>query len=338
MVHLEAFLDEFRRLDPKSQHLVAQLTRQLHPNGSHPDLNPPLSELVQPWLSDMANHGKSLQTCRRYFYCVRKFLAQHPSPNPIDIDTHFTFLRGRASLRVLASTAAALRSFFRFCETRGLLVADLRDATPIVKVTQKRRLAAPPEDIAVLLSYDQLKPRTRAFIHILTDSGARLAEVLSIRRSDIDLRELRITIMGKGARERIIYISPETGQAIKEYLAQAPQSTYLFPGQRSLTWSQQAVRQHLALLCHKLGIKRFTPHQLRHLFATKTINAGANIRSISEILGHKSPAVTLEVYCHTDDELNRQEHRKYSPLADILSRATEIQRERTRSKKGELRR
>lgn len=325
MIHLQTFVDMFTSLDAKSQGLIVELTRQLCTTMSDiPVKTPPLEPLIQPWLDDLENQGKSHLTSRDYFYSVRKFLRGYPTPSPIDIDTYFTLLRGRASLQVLAFNAAALRSFFTFCEAKSLPVANLRDAVPSVKVARKRRMAASPDDVAALLSYPGLKARTKVFLLILADSGPRVSEVLTIRRSNINLEELRITIMGKGSKERIIYISPETAGVIKHYLAQVPQSRYLFPGQRLLNWSPQACRHHLAALCDKVGIKHITPHQIRHLFATRTINAGANIRSISEILGHKTPSVTLDVYCHTDEEMNKQEHAKYSPLADILSR-TQIQ-------------
>lgn len=317
----ESFVGVFQALDPDSQRLVSELARRLLSTQ-----NPvaaeclPLNALVDPWIDYLANCERSPLTLCQYRRAVGSFLREFPTPGTVHVDTYFTLLRGKSSPYVRHVHSAAIRNFLRFCKERGCPVQELIDCIPPVKVPQKRRTAPPPEDVEALLSYKKLKPRTRALLYIFVDSGPRLAEVLNLRLTDVDLKHLTITVMGKGAKQRTIPISRDTARAIKAYLAEAPRSTYLFPGARSLTWHRTSVEQHLRVLCLKVGIQPFTPHQLRHYFATRSINDGANIRSISEILGHRDPGITLKLYVHSNPEFNREEHRKHTPLTKLHRR------------------
>jgi integrase len=257
-------------------------------------------------------------------------LAQFPAPTPIDIDTYFTLLRSR-SPKTRYNYAGAIRGFLKFCQQRGCRVEQLLDCLPQVKVVARRREAAPIESVAAVLSLKNLKPRTRALLYILISSGPRISEVLSLKRSDVDLKGLRITVLGKGGKERTIPITRPTALAIREYLATTRKSSYLFPGKKSLTWHVHCVQDHLKRLCHQAKVDPFTPHQLRHLTATQLIMTGANPKSVSEILGHKDPGITLRVYTHATEEINRREHRAHDPLAQVLSQVRQP-RGRPRSK------
>lgn len=326
MKPVESFHQIFQALEPENQALMTELAHRLlstqNPVAAE---HLPLNALVDPWIDYLGNCEKSPWTLSQYRRAVESFLREFPAPGTVHIDTYFTLLRGRSSPYVRHAHSAAIRGFLRFCRERGYPVQDLIDSIPSVRVPQKRRSAPPPEDVEALLSYKKLKARTRALLYIFVDSGPRLAEVLNLKRTDVDLKHLTITVMGKGAKQRTIPISRDTARAIKEYLAQAPNSAYLFPGTKSLTWHRTAVEEHLRVLCRKVGIQPFTPHQLRHYFATRSINDGANIRSISEILGHRDPGITLKLYVHSNPEFNRQEHRKHTPL-------TKLHRHRSKSK------
>ncbi len=306
----------FSALDAKNQSLISELILQLLPRNADITQSIDYSLFIQPWLDHLANSGKSRWTAHDYIYPVRNFLRQFPDPTPLSVDMYFTFLRPKVSLRTLQAHSSALRSFFTFCKGKGAPAMPLIESLPVVKVPFKRRNAPSPDDVAALLAYPKLKLRSRVLLYILIDSGPRLSEVLSLRRSDIDLARKSITLMGKGRKQRTIPISQPTADIIQEYLSSST-SNYLFPGRR-LTWSTNSCQHHLKLLCRRAGVSAFTPHQLRHFFATQAINSGGNIRSISEVLGHKDPGVTLKVYCHTNDELNRREHAAHTPLSKLL--------------------
>jgi len=303
-------------LEPQHREAIADLARGLAiKSGDSPPED--LTLFVPLWEQHLRAEAKSPTTISAYSYHVRRLLAQFSSPNPIHVETFLTLMASTCTVNTLFQYSLAFRSFFKFTSKRGAFTMT-PDQVPNIKMVARRRAAPPAEDISRLLSYKKLKPRSKALLYILTDTGPRISEVLKLKRTDIDLVHLRIHLVGKGRRERTIPISPATADAIKEHLETSRPSAYLFPGQRCITWEQHCVQTHLRRLCEKVGIKRITAHQLRHFFATQAINGGANIRSVSEILGHKSPAITLNVYCHTNDELNAREHAAHSPLTKVL--------------------
>lgn len=318
-VDINSLLQQIQALDPKHQALIAQLTNSLTQTTTAGITTPDLRPYFPPWLQHLANKGFSRGTITVYRIRTAALLRSFPAPTPIDIDTYLTLQSARVKTTTIFLYAAAFRSFFSYLQERGINTV-LPDDIPKVKYPRHRRLAPPPEHVLKLLTYPKLKPHVRAFLYLLVDSGPRISEVLQLRRKDIDLTNRRVELLGKGNKQRIIPISDRTADAIRTLLS-ASTSNYLFPGKgRHITWTPHAAETVLERLCHKVGIPPFTPHQLRHFFATQAINSGANIRSVSEILGHKNPSITLDVYCHTNQELNAREHANHSPLSKMLEK------------------
>ena len=81
--------------------------------------------------------------------------------------------------------------------------------------------------------------------------------------------------------------------------------------------SRRYFEDRLVELCEKAGIERITPHQLRHYFATHTLSNGADVKAVSEMLGHADVGITLKIYHHVNARAVRQMHREYSPLRKL---------------------
>ena len=75
----------------------------------------------------------------------------------------------------------------------------------------------------------------------------------------------------------------------------------------------------LSELCDRAGIDRITPHQLRHYFATHTLSNGADIKAVSEMLGHADVGITLKIYHHVNAKSIRQMHKEFSPVAELAA-------------------
>ncbi len=325
----------FDTLDGQTRHLVEELLTRLASAQGVAVEPSSLIFLLDRWTDHLANANRSPLTCQRYGNIVAGFLGQFPSPATIDVDTYFTLLRSRLSARTRQLHAVAMRSFLQFCRQRGYPVQQLVDCIPAISTQKKHRAAPPIADVAAVLSLPDLKPRTKALLDILVDTGARLSEILNLKRRDVDLRHLSISVTGKRAKERTVYITRPTVLAIRQHLAAAPGSNYVFPGTKALVWSARAVQEHFGVLCGKAGVEPFTPHQLRHFFATSSINAGANIKSVSEMLGHEDARTTLEIYTHTNEALNRREHRTHNPLTQVLSQTKQPRGRPRRQRKGD---
>ena len=206
--------------------------------------------------------------------------------------------------RSLSQTLAAIRGFHVFLDRRcGVAAPQLALVRgPRVKPSLPRPVT---EDQARgLLHEPEADPdaepweaaRDRAVLTLLYGCGLRISEALSLKRSDAPLQDtLRIT--GKGDKMRIAPVLPQVREAVDAYLALQPvvleADQPLFLAKRGGPLSPRHVQATVQRLRGRLGLPASaTPHALRHSFATHLLGAGADLRSIQELLGHASLSTT----------------------------------------------
>ncbi|MFZ5721525.1 MAG: tyrosine recombinase XerC [Pseudomonadota bacterium] len=208
------------------------------------------------------------------------------------------------SPRSMSQALSAVRTFHRFLDRRldapNAAVALVRG--PRVKPGAPRPITE--DQASGLLAEPGLDPdredweaaRDEAVLTLLYGCGLRISEALSLRRADAPLGEtLRIT--GKGSKTRLVPVLPAVRAAIDAYLAQAPfalpPEEPLFRAKRGGPLSPRHVQATVQALRGRLGLPASaTPHALRHSFATHLLGAGADLRSIQELLGHASLSTT----------------------------------------------
>ncbi len=152
-------------------------------------------------------------------------------------------------------------------------------------------------------SDDWIGARDRAVLLLLYGAGLRIAEALSLKGGDIPL-ETTLSVTGKGNKQRIVPILPIIQEAVTEYAGLCPwpikQDEALFRGARGGPLSQGMVQKAMAKARVALGLpSTATPHALRHSFATHLLGAGADLRSLQELLGHASLGST-QIYTKVD--------------------------------------
>ena len=230
------------------------------------------------------------------------------------------------SPRSLSQSLSAIRTFHRFLDRRldapNAAIALVRG--PRVKPGAPRPVS---EDQARgLIAEPGLDPdreaweaaRDAAVLTLLYGCGLRISEALSLRRSDAPLGpELRIT--GKGAKTRIVPVLPAVQAAVEAYLAELPfvvsPEEPLFRAKRGGPLSPRHVQATVQALRGRLGLaSSATPHALRHSFATHLLGAGADLRSIQELLGHASLSTTQR-YTQVDAERLLSAYAKAHPRA-----------------------
>ena len=225
--------------------------------------------------------------------------------------------------RRLAST----RSFFRHCQREGLV--EKNPAKPLRNPRGERKLPhfLSTDELAKLLAApsksDPLGLRDRAILEITYSAGLRVSEVVGINDGDLDLVEGLTRIRGKGKRERYGSIGSYAKRAIGRWLSvrELSQSVPLGPeapvfvnrfGRRLTT---RSVGRMLEKYLKLTGLDmRTTPHTLRHSFATHLLDRGADIRSVQELLGHKS-LVTTQIYTHISTANLRRVYEQAHPHA-----------------------
>jgi site-specific recombinase XerD len=169
-----------------------------------------------------------------------------------------------------------------------------------------------------------LRLRNIALVEVLRSTGARVGEVVSLRRADLNYERQSAVVTGKGRKQRLVFLDPRAWEALTHYLqARAdgasgrPLGTLpLFArhdrgaGNQVLPISTNTVRASLQALCQAAGLdESVTPHLLRHRFATKILTATGDLAATQDLLGHASPTTT-RIYAKLTDEDTEDAHRR----------------------------
>jgi len=230
------------------------------------------------------------------------------------------------SPRSLSQALSAIRTFHGFLDRR------LDTPNPAIALVRGPRVkpGAPrpvSEDQARgLMAEPGLDPdredweaaRDEAVLTLLYGCGLRISEALSLKRSDAPLPQT-LRIVGKGSKTRIVPVLPAVREAIDAYLAQVPfaldPDQPLFRAKRGGALSPRHIQATVQTLRGRLGLPASaTPHALRHSFATHLLGAGADLRSIQELLGHASLSTTQR-YTQVDAQALLSAYSKAHPHA-----------------------
>jgi integrase/recombinase XerC len=216
---------------------------------------------------------------------------------------------GYASATV-ARKLASTRSFYAFGQREGWVRTN--PAKPLRGPKRARKLPKflTGEEIGRLLAAPQPKAagglRDRAILELMYSAGLRVRELVGIDDTDVDLRGGTVRVRGKGRRERLGIVGRHAQRAIEAWLASRPRPRSpavarvqpLFTNRLGTRLSVRGVARLLEKHLLTAGlVGRASPHTLRHSFATHLLDAGADIRSVQELLGHKS-LVTTQIYTH----------------------------------------
>jgi integrase/recombinase XerC len=212
------------------------------------------------------------------------------------------------SRRTMARKLSTLRGFFRFCQKRGLI-----EAHPMHGLSNPKQEAFHPQVLnvdnmlALLESRMDRDPkglRDMALAELLYGSGLRISEALQLDLQDFDPAEGLIRVKGKGQKERLAPLTEAGTRRLKEYLGQRrafapkPKEMALFLGLRGKRLQRRQANRIIDGLARAAGLpQHISPHALRHSFATHLLEAGADLRTVQELLGH-SRLSTTQRYTH----------------------------------------
>jgi integrase/recombinase XerC len=225
----------------------------------------------------------------------------------------------------IARRISAVRSWCRFLCRQGTLAVNPTDGlrTPrqdktlphfLSEADLGRLLATPPAGTPLGL-------RDRAILETLYSAGLRVSELTGLNLDDLDLDAGLATVRGKGKRERLALLGPQAQEAIREWIGQReaiagnrPRPA-VFLNKRGSRLTARSVGRLLEKYLAQAGLDpRTSPHTLRHSFATHLLDRGADIRSVQELLGHRSLATT-QIYTHVTTHRLRDTYHKAHPRA-----------------------
>ncbi len=241
------------------------------------------------------------------------------------------------SPRSVNRVISGVRGWYRYLESRGEVGAN-----PFAEIrslrTEKRlpsflfeeemaRLIELPSRTACTGDDSFWKLRDRAVLETLYSTGCRISELVSLDITDLDMKGSTARVMGKGSKERNVFLGASAASALRQYIA--CRSTHgpkpgaspdalraLFINQRGGRITDRGVRFLLGEYLSKANLgKRVTPHTFRHSFATHLLDRGADIRAVQELLGHASLSTT-QVYTHVGLERLKKVYRRAHPHAN----------------------
>lgn len=306
-----------------------------------PQLSKEVQKIFLKWIDFLQhNENRSPLTLSSYARDLSQFLGFlriHLGHTPtlkdlncIELKTFRAFMAARRtegiSSRSLARTLSALRTFFRWLDTKDIATnraIQLINMPKVAHSVPKPLTVEKAQDLVQTVGHSEeawVGARDTAILLLLYGSGMRISEALGLTLQQaprLGRDVLRIT--GKGKKDRLIPVLPVTQRAIDNYIKLCPFSLKpdeaLFRGTKGGPLSPRIIQLAIARLRCALHLpETATPHALRHSFATHLLSAGADLRQIQELLGHASLSTT-QVYTEVDREHLLRVYDKAHPRA-----------------------
>ncbi len=288
----------------------------------------PMQNAIDAFVQTLAvEKGYSQHTCRAYRHDLEEFSvyfveisgSSHRSgPDAVKIEQvdamtirgYLGHLHKKNTKRTVARKLSALRSFFNYFVKQGRLTDNPAEMILTPKQDKTIPVYLPVDEMFRLLDSIQgdglLALRNRAIFETLYSCGIRVSELVTMNNGDVDENAGLIRVLGKGAKQRIVPIGRKALQAIERYRERLQTRSGsalkledpLFLNKNSGRLTARSVGRILDKFVRAGGLlKPVSPHALRHSFATHLLDAGADLRIVQELLGHKSLSTTQK-YTH----------------------------------------
>lgn len=245
-----------------------------------------------------------------------------------DITNYINYLsKNKVKERSVARKIVSIRTFFDY-----LVMNKRLDVNPCEKVDSPKLTKSLPkilsiEEVNKLLDIKPSSPkeyRNQAMIELMYDTGLRVSELVNLEVNDINLVDNYVRCFGKGKKERIIPLGDRITNILNDYinvhrpsLLKGYLTDKLFISSYGKGITRQGFFKILKQTADKQGIKTsFTPHTLRHSFATHLLEHGADLRVISELLGHEN-IKTTQIYTHLSNNKMKEDYENHHPRNKI---------------------
>lgn len=265
-------------------------------------------------------------------------VRNHVDPLAADLREARGYLADLDRARYARSTVnrrlSTLRRFFSWARLHGLAQGNPATALKGPKKPATLPSVMRPADVDRLLAVyapgalggeggqDALSMRNQALLELLYAAGLRVSEASGLELSSVSYDEATVRVLGKGGKERIVPLHATALRAVRTYmdrgrpqLLKGGESSALFVSARGNALTPDAIRTVFKQALRRAGLDpSFSPHALRHTFATHVLDGGADLRSVQEILGHSSLSTT-QIYTHLTPSRLLQAHSTAHPRA-----------------------
>ena len=271
--------------------------------------------IINTYIASMRLEGRSEKTLKQYYDALTKLLDEIPKSIK-DIrtnDIRYHLAHYQATHKVSNATVNNRRKFlsaFFVWATRE----DIVDKNPMLKINsikEKYVTKKPFSDIELAKIRDALEDnREKALVEFLLSTGCRVSEVAGLKVGNIDFRTGECVVLGKGNKERTVYLNNKSIYYLERYLggfvdAERP----LFMNARGRGMTKQNIEELMRIIGKRAGVSKVHPHRFRRTMATNAMKRGMPVQYIQVILGHSKLDTTM-IYCIYDKEVVKAEYLK----------------------------
>ena len=273
-------------------------------------------DLLDAYVAAMKVQGRSEKTIDRYAYLIKRAMKSiRASTRNITVYHLRQYLADEKERGISDSTLEGIRQVFS-AYFNWLYRERLIDTNPVanlgpIKCTKKIKLIYSEVDVE-RMKFCCKTIRDRALLSFLLSTGCRISEVTQLNREDVDLINLECNVLGKGNKERTVYLDAVTGMLLRDYLSQRNDlKPALFIGKGTDRITPSGVRQMLRKLESLSAVEHVHPHKFRRTLATNLIRHGMPIQEVAAILGHDKLDTTMQ-YVVLDKTDVKNSYRKYA--------------------------
>ncbi len=245
--------------------------------------------------------------------------------NKNDILKFIEFERAKEDVKSVAHSLTVVRNFYNFLIVENIIKENPTDNIDSPKLKKSLPIVLSKEEVDNLLNIelnDKYDYRNKAMLELMYATGMRISELINIQMEDINLNNSCVIVNGKGNKERKIPFDEITTYYLEKYINEYRKqflkkiNNYLFLNCFGEKISRQAFFKIIKSLAIKKNIhKNFSPHTLRHSFATHMVENGADLRSVQILLGH-SDISTTQIYTNISNKFIRENYEKSHPHND----------------------
>jgi len=272
--------------------------RKVNSEGTHPDV----LQKTNLFLLSKKMEGLSEKTLTKYRNILCGFGAFIKKPvSQVTTGDIRNWLAGRQDIKMSTTRyyISVLKSFYDYLITEELVTVDPTRKIKLPKLEQRIPKALNIDELEILREGCQTL-REKALLEIFYATGCRLAEIYNLNRADINWRERSFTVIGKGNKERIVFIGARAARALEKYLkGRKDDKKALFVTEKGhpRRLSQRSIHLIFKKIASRVETgKNIHPHVFRHTMATAMINHGARLEDVQALLGHSNPGTTQVYY------------------------------------------
>lgn len=273
-------------------------------------------DLLDAYVSAMRIEGRSEKTIARYTYLIGRMMesvkVNTRSITVYHLRQYLASEKARGiSDRTLESNRQVYNAYFNW-----LFREKLIDDNPVanlgaIKCAKKIKAVFSEADIE-RMKFCCKTIRDRAILAFMLSTGCRISEMCQLNRDDVDLNTMECRVLGKGNKERIVFLDQVAAMLLREYLAQrTDDSPALFVGRLTNRLSPNGVRKMLSVISESSTVERVHPHKFRRTLATSLIRHGMPIQEVAAILGHDKLDTAMQ-YVIMDKTDVKNAYRRYA--------------------------